>query len=288
MATLLTCACGASFNLKDEHAGGKFACPKCGGPLTAAGAAAPAGFPGGHHPAFHRHKYLLRQKLLSISEKYSLSDEQGNGVIWIERPARILRQVGAIAAGLAVGATLIGLGMMLGSWGVVAGAVLALPGTLGTMIMLGPKRHVTFYADEAMTDPLLKVYQDQRFVLLTATYSVALPDGTQLAKLEKNHIHNLLRKKWAVYRPDGSVWAVAREDSILLALLRRFLGTFYGLLRTNFIICHGESEDVIGEFNRKMTIRDHYVLDLSADGTLRLDRRVATALCVLLDTGESR
>lgn len=288
MSTLLTCACGASYNLKDEHANGAFTCPKCGGVLRAPEPAAAAGFPAAHHPAFHRHKFLLRQKLLSISSKYALSDEQGNGVLWIERPARVLRQVGAIAAGLGAGAALIFLGILLPPWGVVAGAVLALPVSLSLFVLLGPKRHVTFYSDEAMTDPLLKVYQDQRFVMLVATYSVALPDGTPLAKLEKNYIHNLLRKKWAVYRPDGSVWAVAREDSILLALLRRFLGTFYGLLRTNFIICNGDSEEVIGEFNRKMTIRDHYVLDLSADPGLRLDRRVATALSVLLDTGESR
>lgn len=287
MPITLSCACGASFNLKDEHAGGKFQCPKCGGALSApSAAAAPA--PAAHdgHRAFHRDKFLLRQKLSAISEKYSLSDEQGVPIIWIERPARIMRSLGAMAAGFGILGLSIYLAvfMRLG----VGIMVVGIPAAFVALIMLNPKRHVTFYADEAKTEPLLSAYQDQRFVLLRATFSVSLPDGTPLARLEKNHIHNILRRKWVVYRPDGSVWAVAKEDSIILALLRRVLGTFYGLLRTNFVIHKGDGDDVIGEFNRKMTLLDHYVLDMSSDSGRHLDRRVAAALGVMLDTGESR
>ena len=42
---------------------------------------------------------------------------------------------------------------------------------------------------------------------------------------------------------------VAKEDSMVLSLLRRFLGPMYGLLRANFIIHPAGSEEVIGEFN---------------------------------------
>jgi len=45
---------------------------------------------------------------------------------------------------------------------------------------------------------------------------------------------------------------------------------------------------VVGEFNRKFTLLDRYVLDLKADGARVLDRRVALALGVMLDTGERR
>jgi len=43
-----------------------------------------------------------------------------------------------------------------------------------------------------------------------------------------------------------------------------------------------------GEFNRKLTILDRYVLDMRADTTRSLDRRIALALGVMLDTGERR
>lgn len=286
MAITLSCACGASYELKDEHAGGSFQCPKCQGVLRAPAAVPAAAHEG--HSAFHRDKFLMRQKLFSISEKYTVSDEQGAPVIWIERPARLLRGLLALGAGFGVAGVLIFFGVALGGAATGILSLLGVFGGIATALALNPKRHVTMYGDEAMTAPLLKAYQDQRFVLLTATYSVALPDGTPIAKLEKNYLHNILRKKWSVYRPDGNLWATAKEDSILLALLRRFLGTFYGLLRTNFIICLGDGDEVIGEFNRKMTLLDHYVLDMSADTGRRLDRRVAAALGVLLDTGESR
>jgi hypothetical protein len=45
---------------------------------------------------------------------------------------------------------------------------------------------------------------------------------------------------------------------------------------------------VVGEFRRKLTILDRYVLDLTADRARAFDRRVAVALGVMLDTGERR
>jgi hypothetical protein len=43
-----------------------------------------------------------------------------------------------------------------------------------------------------------------------------------------------------------------------------------------------------GEFNRKLSLRDKYVLDLSVDEDKIFDRKVCLALGVLLDTGERR
>ena len=69
-----------------------------------------------------------------------------------------------------------------------------------------------------------------------------------------------------------------------LALVRRFLTRLVPLC---FIFCL-PSGQVVGEFNRKFTILDRYVLDLSADSGRALDRRVALAMGVMLDTGERR
>jgi hypothetical protein len=46
--------------------------------------------------------------------------------------------------------------------------------------------------------------------------------------------------------------------------------------------------EVFGEFNRKFTLLDRYVLDLSLDPDRTFDRRFALALGVMLDTGERR
>ena len=81
---------------------------------------------------------------------------------------------------------------------------------------------------------------------------------------------------------------MAIEDSIVLSLLRRIIGPFLGFLRTNFVLVRGADAEIFGEFNRKFTLLDRYVLDLSADTARTFDRRVAVALGIMLDTGERR
>ena len=108
-----------------------------------------------------------------------------------------------------------------------------------------------------------------------------------LARLRKRYVHNVIRKRWYVETPTGQVVALAIEESIVLSLLRRVLGSFFGLLRTNFVFTHTDGT-VLGEFNRKFTILDRYVLDLSDDPQRYLDRRIALALGIMLDTAEGR
>src|SRR5207253_6669688 len=100
-----------------------------------------------------------------------------------------------------------------------------------------------------LREPLLRVLQDQKFAGLRATYTVEdLRENKVLARLEKHYLYDILRKRWYIYDAQGArVLAMALEDSIILSLLRRFLGPLFGFLRTNFLIVRGESDDVIGE-----------------------------------------
>jgi hypothetical protein len=45
---------------------------------------------------------------------------------------------------------------------------------------------------------------------------------------------------------------------------------------------------LIGHMNRKLQLRDRYILDLSADHELKLDRRLGIALAIGLDTLQNR
>lgn len=235
--------------------------------------------------------------MLRISQKYDVSDAQGNKIVFVERPAHLLHNLGALLAGLVAG-TAVGVGFGLLSETVNGSApdgvfvALAMLGFLAAFIVvavaLSAKRHVTFYRDPSKRAKLLDVLQDKKWQPITATYTVRDASGRTIALLAKNHLYNLLRKRWYVKAPDGTTLYLAKEDSVILSLLRRILGPLFGILRTNFIIVHADSEDVVGEFNRKFTILDRYVLDLKADRIRVLDRRVALALGVMLDTGERR
>lgn len=300
MSVLMTCECGTSYDLKDEFAGKLVTCPQCGRP-TRAPSVRTAVAEGDH--AFDRDIFLLRQQLLRISEKYDVGDEQGNKIIFVERPAHLLRNLVAVLAVFAIMIAAVGLiGSLDNTAGPatptqllapIVGLLLIFVGAPAVGIALSVKRHVTFYRDESKREKLLDVLQDKKFQPITRTYTVRDARGRPIARLGKNWLFNVFRKRWYVWAPgapgaDRRLLFLAKEDSIILSLLRRFLGPMFGLLRTNFVFIPAGTEDVIGEFKRKFTILDRYVLDMSADPQRLMDRRIAVALGVMLDTGERR
>lgn len=301
MPVSVTCPCGRAFTLKDEFAGRRLACPACGAEIAVPEAAPVAAQA---DPVFERDKFLLRQKRLAINEKYFVHDERDAPILFVERPASLLRQIGAAIAAvitlLVMGTVAIGVPMVafdgrrLPEWlmGVMllAGIAATVAATVAVAVLASPKRHVSFFRDSTRGDRLLAVLQDSRFQPIKVTFTVVDAAGAPLARLSKNVFTNILRKTWRCVAPDGTPVCTAREDSMILALLRRFLGPMFGLLRTNYVIVGGATVDgpVLGEFNRKFTLFDRYVLDMNGDAGRSLDRRVALALGVMLDSGERR
>ena len=285
------------YELKPEYAGRLLECPACGRHLRAGpppGTVRSAALQG--DPAFDRDVFLLRERVLTIRSKYEVWAEDGTPILYVERPTYPLRTLVAYVGGVIAGVmALAWLGYLASAAGPIAGpliGLLAIPTVAFVFVVvsmsLRPLRHVTVYRDESRAEVVLRVRQDQRVALLTRTYTVLTKAGEPIATLRKTYVHNVVRKRWYVEAPDGRPLAKAIEDSIVLSLLRRVLGSFFGVLRTNFLLVRGADEEVVGEFNRKFTLLDRYVLDLSADPGRALDRRIALALAIMLDTGERR
>jgi uncharacterized protein YxjI len=294
MPVTVACECTNTFSLKDEFSGRMVKCPSCGAAVRAGTTELTPETQA--DPIFGRDVFLLRQQALRVNERYNVSDERGQPIVFVERPAHFLRNMLAVLCAIAAAfiwfsaaiavAEAIGVGTasnivaMLGMIGVVP--LVAVVG-----MKLSKKRHVSFYTSEDKTVRVLEVLQDQKLHFVSATFTVRDADGAVLARFRKNYLYNLIRRKWEVLSPGGAIVWVAREDSIILSLVRRFV-PFMGLLRTNFIFQPAGSDRVVGEFRRKLTILDRYVLDLTADRARAFDRRVAVALGVMLDTGERR
>jgi uncharacterized protein YxjI len=249
-------------------------------------------------PVFDRDKFLLRQKALAIKEKYYVTDEAGQPLLFVERPALLTQQLIMLAA---VAATFFGgrflmtfvsgfVGPMLGGG---LGGVLDVVGLLAVIalsvvvfVLLIPKRHVTFYRDDTKREKILEIRQLNKIEFPFANFSILDTTGKVVGSLRKNVLFDYVRRRWQVRNGYGVQVCMAKEDSIILSLLRRTGIPIFALLRTNFVFLRGQ--DVIGEFNRKFTLLDRYVLDLTADRNRTLDRRIALALGVMLDTGERR
>lgn len=292
MPVTVKCQCGNTYELKDVYGGRSVKCPKC-----ATVNVAPAAPPKAEDPAFARDVFLLRQKAMAIKSKYYVWDERGNTILYVERPTYVFRGLIALFAGLAAALAVVfvlGFASSAAGEGAISDILIVLAGVgavtafLGVGIALSPKRHVTFYRDDTMGERLLEVIQDHKLQIIIATYTIRDPKERVLATLRKNYLYNIFRKRWQCFAPNGTVLCVAMEDSIILSLLRRVLGPFFGLLRTNYVILSGTSDSIAGEFNRKMTLLDRYVLDMKQDPRRQLDRRIMLALGVMLDTGERR
>jgi hypothetical protein len=146
------------------------------------------------------------------------------------------------------------------------------------------------YTDDSKEHLLLEVLQDRKFNIIRATFTVQDPQHGRLGHLEKYFLWNLIRRRWYVYGPDGQLHMLAKEDSLIMSLMRRILPPIIAVFiaRTNFVMHMHNDPKTLGEFNRRFTLFDKYVLDMSNDREHALDRRMAIALGVLLDTGERR
>ena len=294
VGVVVNCPCGEVYELRPEYAGRLLQCPACGRQLRAGPLPSTLRPPTpGVDRAFDRDVFLLRQRVFTITSKYEIWAEDGTPVLYVERPTYPIRTLVAYLLGILVTLTVMG-------WAAGAMArddsglsvLLSIPVAAFLFLLISmslrPRRHVTIYRDESRQETMLRVIQDQRVAFLTRTYTVVTPSGETLARFSKTYVHNIIRKRWYVTGPGGEPLAMAIEDSIVLSLLRRIIGPFLGFLRTNFVLVRGADAEIFGEFNRKFTLLDRYVLDLSADTARTFDRRVAVALGIMLDTGERR
>ncbi|MBM3944017.1 MAG: hypothetical protein FJ317_00805 [SAR202 cluster bacterium] len=203
---------------------------------------------------FQRDKFLVNQRRLSFKEKYYVYDEQNNPLFYVERPPW--------------------------SW------------------LLGIGRwHIDIFDNDSKANLLVSMRQKHFWEIFHRTYTVTDAQGQPLAELARNNIASLFRRAWDIRATDNDKTWKARENSVLFTIIRRlinlvpYVNAIGGLFRTNFdIYAVGPEgrETQIGSFNRKLSIFDKYVLDLTGDPKRELDRRVGLSLGILMDTAERR
>jgi hypothetical protein len=156
---------------------------------------------------------------------------------------------------------------------------------------LAIKDHIRFFSDESETQELFHIQAQSWLDTGSARYDVVDAQEGKIGLLHHVFGKSLLRTTWNVSNALDQEVAIAQERSQVTAILRRvidFVPDVGGLIPIpyNFDILANGS--VIGTMNRKFQLRDRYVLDLSADTGKVLDRRLAIALAIGLDTLQNR
>jgi hypothetical protein len=152
------------------------------------------------------------------------------------------------------------------------------------------KEDIRFYADEGETQESFRIAARTMFDTGGSRYDVVTAAGERIGVL--HHLFkSIIRTTWSVQDANEQEVAVARERSQFGAIARRLVdlvpdvGGFIPI-PYNFDIL--VDDRAIGRIDRKFQLRDRYVLDLSGDVEKRIDRRLAIALAVGLDTLQNR
>jgi hypothetical protein len=147
------------------------------------------------------------------------------------------------------------------------------------------REDIRVYADENKTQEVLSI-KARQIVDFSAAYDVVDTGLNQkVGVLRRKGWSSLLRDEWQVLDANDQQIGVLFEDSMGLALLRRFLlGSW---LPQNYDLTIGETRvaDLKQNFN---LFRYELGLDFSMDPSQRLDRRLGVAAGLLLAAIEGR
>jgi uncharacterized protein YxjI len=147
------------------------------------------------------------------------------------------------------------------------------------------KEDIRVYADEAKTREVLLI-KARTIIDFSAAYDVIdAADGAKVGTLRRKGLKSMVRDTWDVLdendRPIGTLF----EDTIGLALLRRFL--LGSLLPQNYDLVVGDNR--VADYKQRFNpFVYHMDIDFSMDTGRRLDRRLGTAAAMLLGIIEGR
>ncbi len=146
------------------------------------------------------------------------------------------------------------------------------------------REDIRVYADESKTQEVLTI-KARQIIDFSAAYDVVdSATGQKVGALRRKGLASILRDEWEILDAGDLVIGKMFEDSMGLALLRRFLSN---LIPQNYDITLGAERvaDLKQNFN---PFTYELNLDFSVDVNHRLDRRLGLAAGILLAAVEGR
>ncbi len=146
------------------------------------------------------------------------------------------------------------------------------------------KEDIRLYEDPELSREVLAI-QGRSVIDFSATYDVTdSRERKPVGSLRRKGMKSLLRDEWEILGVSDQQLATIQEDSQLMALARRFLSN---LIPQSYHVVANSSP--IGEIKQNFNpFRLRLQIDVSADSTRRLDRRLVLAAAALLGTVEGR
>lgn len=147
------------------------------------------------------------------------------------------------------------------------------------------REEVTFFADEAKTQPMFR-FKARQVLDIGASYDVTGTDGSAIGLFRKDFKKSLLRSTWHLEQPSAGLAAVGRERNAFVAVLRRVWSIAEDFpFPFKYHFDFAAAERPIMSVDKTTLIRDNYRVEIQEP---TLDRRLAIAMAVALDALQSR
>ena len=146
------------------------------------------------------------------------------------------------------------------------------------------KEDVTVYSDEGKATEILRI-KARSIIDFSAAYDITdSTTGQKVGALRRKGFSSILRDAWEILDASDQVIGRVTEDSMLLAILRRFLSN---LIPQAFVIEVGGQP--VAHFKQTFNpFVPQFVVDFGADVSRRLDRRLGIGAVILLQVIEGR
>ncbi|GAB4570767.1 MAG: hypothetical protein Fur0017_18030 [Anaerolineales bacterium] len=146
------------------------------------------------------------------------------------------------------------------------------------------REDIRVYADESKTQEVLAI-KARQIIDFSAAYDVIDSATNQkVGALRRKGLASMLRDEWEVLDVNDNVLGKLFEDSMGLALLRRFLT---GLIPQNYDLLFGETR--VADYRQNFNPFTYQLnIDFSMDVARQLDRRLGIAAGILLAAIEGR
>ena len=147
------------------------------------------------------------------------------------------------------------------------------------------REDIRVYSDESKMQEVLTI-KARQIIDFSAAYDVMDSlTGEKVGVLRRKGWRSMLRDEWEVLDANDQVRGMLFEDSVGLAMLRRFL--LGSLLPQNYDITLGEVR--VGDLRQRFNLfRYELDLDFNMDPLRTLDRRLGIAAGILLATVEGK
>jgi len=146
------------------------------------------------------------------------------------------------------------------------------------------KEDITVYADESKTKELLKI-KARSVIDFSSAYDVFdVPTNQKLGALKRKGFKSILKDEWDIMNSSDAVIGKLSEDSLLFALLRRFLSN---LIPQSFNLTIGDTP--VGLLRQTFNpFVPQFKIDFSLDSSGKLDRRLGISSVILMQIIEGR